>query len=61
MHSGEVVVIMGPSGSRDEYPARLSGGQKQRAAIAREIAERVAFMDAGYIPESISKGPVRQP
>ena len=37
----------------EAYPSQLSGGQKQRIAIgfAREVADRVIFMDEGVIVE----------
>lgn len=33
------------------YPKSISGGQKQRVAIAREVGDRVIFMDGGYVVE----------
>ena len=36
----------------DRYPDQLSGGQQQRVAIAREVADRVVFMDGGVVVEA---------
>ena len=49
---------VGMDDKAEAYPEQLSGGQKQRVAIARalcifarEVADRVLFMDGGYIVE----------
>src|SRR6267142_4007769 len=48
----ELLTKVGLETKAEAYPAQLSGGQQQRVAIARDLAERVLFFDAGLIAES---------
>ena len=63
----ELIRKMGLEGKENAYPQRLSGGQQQRVQLAeekmtmvivthemgfaRDVADRVIFMDGGYIVE----------
>ncbi|WP_311133344.1 ATP-binding cassette domain-containing protein [Arthrobacter oryzae] len=42
---------VGMDAHADKYPHQRSGGQQQRVAIAREVADRVVFMDQGVVVE----------
>ena len=42
--TGEVLELVGLSGSRHRFPHELSGGQQQRVALARALAPRPALL-----------------